>query len=219
MFCDGVEDCVNGEDEDGELCYKTEDRLSRVQTNNVEDQENVKVAEENVKIEDTGSSDFDFHGDYIDMTIIVIIFFISCVTVVGICFIIIFVTYKVIKTKKKQGLQKLLSPSLNHHGSNPSFHDIVPQMPKSPQISKKPSWSLRTTSIVKELGRGFYSKVYLAQDLKGSFVAMKTFDSQKTSNSEECISNEIDILSSTGAHLNIVKLLGKYHSHTNPVPQ
>jgi len=79
---------------------------------------------------------------------------------------------------------------------------------KSPPVPKKPTWSLRTTSIVKELGQGFYSKVYLAQDYKNGFVALKTVDNQRNVNSEECISNEIDILATLGAHLNIVKLLG-----------
>ena len=62
----------------------------------------------------------------------------------------------------------------------------------------------------KELGQGFYSKVYLAQDYKNGFVALKTVDNQRNVNSEECISNEIDILATLGAHLNIVKLLGNY---------
>ena len=79
---------------------------------------------------------------------------------------------------------------------------------KSPPCPVRQAWSLRTTSIVKELGQGFYSKVYLAQDTKGVFVALKTVDIQKTSTAEECISNEIDILSTIGCHLNIVKLLG-----------
>ena len=41
------------------------------------------------------------------------------------------------------------------------------------------------------------------------FVALKTVDIQKTSGAEECISNEIDILTTVGSHLNIVKLLGE----------
>ena len=49
MFCDGVEDCVDGEDEDGELCYTNEDRLGRVQTNNVDLEEDTEAEDDNVK--------------------------------------------------------------------------------------------------------------------------------------------------------------------------
>lgn len=192
-------------DEDGELCYKQEDTATNVQTNNVhnndEDKEEVKKT--------TFEIDYNEMEDtFLDITLIIIIFFITCVSVVGICFILIFVIYKVIKTKKKSGLQQLLSPSLHHETASPNFHHIIPPTKSSP-APKKPTWSLRTTCIVKELGHGFYSKVYLAQDSKSCFVALKTVDNQKTSNADECISNEIDILTTVGTHLNVVKLLGK----------
>ena len=118
-----------------------------------------------------------------------------------------------VRTRKKAGLGQLLSPGSHHQGSISSFQDFIPghlAPQRSPQAPRRPQWSLRTTSIVKELGQGFYSKVYLAQDTKGVFVALKTVDIQKTSGAEECISNEIDILTTVGSHLNIVKLLGEF---------
>ncbi|XP_023330882.1 receptor-like tyrosine-protein kinase kin-15 isoform X2 [Eurytemora carolleeae] len=75
-------------------------------------------------------------------------------------------------------------------------------------IRRRPTWSIRNTSIVKELGRGFYSKVYLAQDPTYGLVALKTADG-KRENLEECISNEIEILSNINQHKNIVRLLGQ----------
>ena len=209
MFCDGVEDCLLGEDEDGELCYKTH-TVSTKQRLEVEDVEKEEEEESSrVKMEMVETGDYSIDEAYFDMTIVIVIFFISCVSVVGICFLLIFMTYRLIKSHQKTGMQQLLSPSLCRQSSAASCNDYVPPA-KSPQdpVNRKPTWSLRTTSIVKELGKGYYSKVYLAQDIKNGFVALKTVDNQKTTNSEECISNEIDILTTIGSHLNIVKLLG-----------
>ena len=52
------------------------------------------------------------------------------------------------------------------------------------------------------------SQVYLAQDSKGSFVVLKTVDTQQRS-AEESISREIEMLSLATPHLNIVRLLGE----------
>ena len=57
---------------------------------------------------DSGGLELD--SSYLDMVIILVIFFISCVTVVGICFILMFVTYKVIKSRRKGGFGHLLTP-------------------------------------------------------------------------------------------------------------
>ena len=76
--------------------------------------------------------------------------------------------------------------------------------------NKKPTESLRSTSIVKELGRGFYSKVYLAQT-KGVFdvlVALKTIDNQSNNRGEDCILNEIAVLSNLAPQCNIIRLIG-----------
>ena len=206
LFCDGVEDCLLGEDEDGELCYKTDTVITdqREEQEEEEEEENTRV-----RMEKVDPGDYSIDEAYFDMTIIIVIFLISCISVVGICFLLIFLTYKLIKSHQKPGMQQLVSPSLCRQSSAVSCNDYVPPS-KSPSesVSRKPTWSLRTTCIVKELGKGYYSKVYLAQDIKNGFVALKTVDNQKTTNSEECISNEIDILTRLGSHINIVKLLG-----------
>ena len=95
-------------------------------------------------------------------------------------------------------------------------------VPASPRPVRS-HWSLTTTSIVKELGHGFFSKVllllapgpqplpqvYLAQDAKHGFVALKTVDNQRMGAAgDECISNEIAVLASLPPHLNIVRLVG-----------
>ena len=93
---------------------------------------------------DSGGLELD--SSYLDMVIILVIFFISCVTVVGICFILMFVTYKVVKSKRKGGFGHLLtpgknyhgnlqltlfSPGLEHHESSSSFQDLMPQLAQS----------------------------------------------------------------------------------------
>ena len=57
------------------------------------------------------------------------------------------------------------------------------------------------------------SQVYLAQDSKGSFVVLKTVDTQQRS-AEESISREIEMLSLATPHLNIVRLLGEILQHS-----
>jgi len=204
LFCDGIDDCLFGEDEDPELCYKDTD--SGTAQNKGGDSVNIKLDSFDV------GSYADSGGEFaektsVDLKMILMIFFLSCVSVVSICLIIIIVMFKLVKSNRKPPQQVPYKTSFNRQTSSGSSNEYVPT-PKPPDVKKKPEWTLKTTSIVKELGKGFYSKVYLAQDASCGFVALKTVDNKRSSNSEECISNEIDILSNIGTHLNLVKLVG-----------
>jgi len=106
LFCDGEEDCLHGEDEDGELCYKKEEITKKVQTNVVTGEASTKDPVSSVETETINDDNNFLDLEYLDITIIVVIFFITCVTVVGVCFIIILVMYKVVKTKKKSSFQQ-----------------------------------------------------------------------------------------------------------------
>ena len=125
LFCDGVADCLQGEDEDGELCYKTEDRrLELTTTTTTGPGAGVRLDNGDSfhlgTFADSGGLDLD--SSYLDMVIILVIFFISCVTVVGICFILMFVTYKVVKSKRKGGFGHLLTPGrevVRHYANQP----------------------------------------------------------------------------------------------------
>ena len=168
MFCDGEEDCLHGEDEDGELCYKKEEITKKVQTNVVTGEASTKDPVSSVETETINDDNNFLDLEYLDITIIVVIFFITCVTVVGVCFIIILVMYKVVKTKKKSSFQQLLSPTLTHHTSD-NYNESLSSMSvnKSPPVPKKPTWSLRTTSIVKDRdGTRFLGKSRLEKTLK-----------------------------------------------------
>ena len=204
LFCDGSDDCLFGEDEDPELCYKKADHVQ---------EQNRNYGNNNVKLDTFDIGDFADSGDEeldevtFDIAMFLVIFFVSCACVIGICLIIIIVMFKLVKLNMKPHQEASYNPSFTRQTSCESSNEYV-RTPKSPHMKKKPKWTLKTTSIVKELGKGFYSKVYLAQDANNGFVALKTVDNQKTNNAEECISNEIDILSNIESHQNIVKLLG-----------
>ena len=80
MFCDGVEDCLMGEDEDGELCYKTDTVIT--EKRDEEDEE----GSTKVRMEKVDPGDYSINEAYFDMTIIIVIFLISCVSVLVIFF-------------------------------------------------------------------------------------------------------------------------------------
>ena len=71
-----------------------EDPFAKVQTANVE-LEDETAGEAGVRL-DPVAGEAAHLGDIMDLVIIVIIFFISCVTVVGVCVIVILAGYKVI---------------------------------------------------------------------------------------------------------------------------
>jgi len=204
LFCDGSDDCLFGEDEDPELCYK---KPGHVQ------EENNHAGDSDIKLDTFDIGEVADSGDEqsvsvsFDITLFIVIFFASCACVIIICLVIIIVMFKLIKLNIKPRQEPPYNPSFTRQTSSESSNEYV-LTPKSPRIPRKPKWTLKTTSIVKELGKGFYSKVYLAQDAQNGFVALKTVDNQKSHNYEECISNEIDILSSIGTHLNIVRIIG-----------
>ena len=60
----------------------------------MEPQEDKEEAEDGVRV-DTVNREVSQLGDLVDLAIIVVIFFISCVTVVGVCVIVILAGYKV----------------------------------------------------------------------------------------------------------------------------
>jgi len=201
LFCDGSDDCLFGEDEDPELCYKKTDHIQ-------EQNKQSHVELDSFDIRDhADSGEEEYAQASFDITLFFVIFFISCACVTGICLVIIVVMFKLIKLNLKPRQDIPYNPSFSRQTSSESSNEYV-SAPKSPLAPLKQRWTLKTTSIIKELGKGYYSKVYLAQDAKTGFVAIKTVDNQKAHNSEECISNEIEILSSVGAHLNIVRMIG-----------
>ena len=80
-----------------------------------------------------------------------------------------------------------------------------------PALERGNTYVLQTNSpnpIEKELGNGFFSKVYLVKDSEKCPFALKTVDKPSNLIAEECIKNEIDILSRIKDNSNILKLIG-----------
>ena len=72
---------------------------------------------------------------------------------------------------------------------------------------EKTDWSLKTIKIVREIGAGYFSKVYLAEDKKFGFVAIKTGEISKGCQGANSIVSEIEIFRAMGRHVNIIQML------------
>lgn len=214
LMCDGTPDCMFGEDENPALCSgadlePVDDKQYILHLAEERSGRELDFAGENQNVSEE-VDDNDIVPTIIDYRMICVIFFITFIIVVAICLVIIFLTCRFSRRKKEEMIPYVppfQRQELARQVSSGSANVYV-STPKSPRSKRKSEWSLRTTNIVKELGRGFYSKVYLAQDAQNGFVAVKTIDCKKSAKAEDCISTEIDILRSLGHHLNIVKMLG-----------
>ena len=67
--------------------------------------------------------------------------------------------------------------------------------------------SLRTTKIIKELGTGYFSKVFLSEDKYHGFVAIKTTQPSNSDVAKKSILNEISILKEVWKHSNVIQML------------
>lgn len=85
----------------------------------------------------------------------------------------------------------------------------------APSSSLTSNWSWNCARLVKELGKGFYGEVYLAEEVSGRLVAVKKRNRMVGSVSSNVFENEIRILlgMGTSTHLNVVQLLA-YNAET-----
>ena len=97
LFCDGADDCLFGEDEDPELCYKKADHIQ----NNHDLKHDVELDTFDIGDHADSSDEQDDHVSF-DITLFLVIFFISCACVTSICLVIIIVMFKLIKLKQLQ---------------------------------------------------------------------------------------------------------------------
>eukprot|EP00095_Tigriopus_kingsejongensis_P001796 snap_masked-scaffold829_size91079-processed-gene-0.5 protein:Tk01796 transcript:snap_masked-scaffold829_size91079-processed-gene-0.5-mRNA-1 annotation:"hypothetical protein DAPPUDRAFT_308023" len=72
-------------------------------------------------------------------------------------------------------------------------------------------WTWNGARMVRDIGRGFYGQVYLAEELSGRLVAVKTVDRNRRQMVDGVFRNEIESLQKVGRHVNIVKLVGYNH--------
>lgn len=75
-----------------------------------------------------------------------------------------------------------------------------------------PNWTWNGARLIREIGRGFYGQVYLAEELSGRLVAVKTVEKQRHPIFVDGVfRNEIETLKKLGRHLNVIKLVGYNH--------
>ena len=72
---------------------------------------------------------------------------------------------------------------------------------------EKQKRSLRTTKIIRELGTGYFSKVFLSEDKYHGYVAIKTTQPSNSEMAEKSIMNEISILKELWKHSNVIQML------------
>ncbi|CAB4062396.1 LRP2 [Lepeophtheirus salmonis] len=75
-------------------------------------------------------------------------------------------------------------------------------------------WNWNLSTLIRELGRGFYGRVFLVRDEMDRFVAVKTAERDRNQESnlsklkKRILNNEVDILIKASDNENIIKLLG-----------
>ena len=85
LFCDGFDDCMNGEDEAAELCYKDSVQLKH-------DEDSTPATLDTFNIEDYADLDIQSSDeDSFNVTVFILIFCVSCALVIFISMIIIVV--------------------------------------------------------------------------------------------------------------------------------
>ena len=133
------------------------------------------------------------------MTIIAVGFVIFCV-LFGAALTLGFM--RICGNKRKSNEKSLSIPDLV--GSSQTLNQNVYILDKR---REKTDWSLKTIKIVREIGAGYFSKVYLAEDKKFGFVAIKTGEISKGCQGANSIVSEIEILRAMGRHINIIQML------------
>ena len=181
--CDGVEDCVGGEDEEAELCRNGTD----VFTNAVHDDSEIVMHESRT-----------FRNIFPTVMIVVVGFGAICLIF---CAVISLVILKICYDKKKKPV-KLGIPQMET--STLALNQNVYILDKR---KEKTHWSLQTIKIIKELGSGYFSKVFLSENKSHGYVAIKTGEISKGSSAANSILNEINILKRLGKHVNIINML------------
>ena len=187
-LCDGHEDCVGGEDEVG--CGDTDEAVTEQRL-----MEEEEPGDENMAVSLS-------HGSPTLMTIVAVGFVIFCV-LFGAALTVGFIRICDNKRKSSEKKKSLSIPDMAG-SSTQALNQNVYILDKR---REKTDWSLKTIKIVREIGAGYFSKVYLAEDKKFGFVAIKTGEISKGCQGANSIVSEIEIFRAMGRHVNIIQML------------
>lgn len=72
------------------------------------------------------------------------------------------------------------------------------------------NWNWNKAQLIRKLGKGFFSSVYLAQEVSGRLVAVKCSSSRTTMSP---YGTEVRILLHLGSHPSIIRLMGTDRDH------
>ena len=171
-LCDGVEDCVGGEDETEEICPQA-----------TASQEDLRQTQ--------------------SLQITTIIFVISLICLCSCCLVIL-IMLKLCLNKRHQSDDGVSKTAISRMAESPKVSSNVYVVDS---WRERPTWSLTTTKIIKELGTGYFSKVFMSEDKYRGYVAVKTAHPSNSEMAQRSIMNEISILKELGKHSNIIQIV------------
>lgn len=194
QVCDGVEDCPGGEDE-----------------RHCEKRSNDTVVHDSVMQAAGQSEEATFNNGLAGVSGSALTLMI--VTTVGLiliclafCSIITFIITKICGYKKEKTL--LTCPNMEESSQSAIISSAMNQNVYILDKGRvKHVWSMKTLMIIKQIGSGYFSKVFLSEDKSHGFVAIKTCDVAKGSSAINSIANEIHILKKLGHHNNVIRML------------
>ncbi|QQP49362.1 Vascular endothelial growth factor receptor 1like, partial [Caligus rogercresseyi] len=209
-ICDGIVDCIDGRDEE-ELCSP---------------QPNQNVSQRMGKALDISNESKGFFPpriiDKFNRKDSLVIF--SLLAGSGFLVLLLMIACFVIGTWKGRSKKSMVKPDPEIEETRSStateMTDVIYEGSRRISenrtfgnfINEKWNWNLST--LIREIGRGFYGRVFLVRDELDRFVAVKTaerdrsYESNLSKLKKRILNNEIDVLLKIRDNENIVKLLG-----------
>ena len=190
--CDGVEDCPGGEDE-----RDCERRSNETVVNDSVMQAAGEEATFNNGLAGVSGS---------ALTLMIVTTVGLILICLAFCSIITFIITKICGHKKEKTL--LTCPNMEETSQSTIISSAMNQNVYILDKGRvKHAWSMKTLMIIKQIGSGYFSKVFLSEDKSHGFVAIKTCDTAKGSSAINSITNEIHILKKLGLHNNVIRML------------
>ena len=132
--------------------------------------------------------------------IMILVFLTIFLISLSFCCLIILIMFKLCAKRHNSDDTKEDLPPLR--GSNVSNNVYVME-----GWRERPKWSLTTTKIIKELGTGCFSKVFMSEDKYHGYVAIKTAQPSYSEMAQRSIINEINVLKELGKHSNVIHMV------------
>ena len=133
-------------------------------------------------------------------TIIFVAISISCITIICLMMLIVWRLCLRNRSQSRDGESKKSLTMLEGTRLSSNVYVMEGRL-------ERPKWSLTTTKIIKELGTGHFSKVFMSEDRYEGYVALKTSHPPNSEMAQRSLENEITVLKEVGRHGNIIQML------------